>query len=36
MPTTEDETKEQEENDCIKVIGNELLFYGGCRQGKYY
>lgn len=28
MPTTEDETKEQEENDCIKVIGNELLFYG--------
>ena len=28
MPTTEDETKEQEENDYIKVIGNELLFYG--------
>ena len=28
MPTIEDETKEQEENDCIKVIGNELLFYG--------
>ena len=28
MPTTEDETKEQEENDCIKVIGNESLFYG--------
>ena len=28
MPTTADETKEQEENDCIKVIGNELLFYG--------
>lgn len=28
MPTTDDETKEQEENDCIKVIGNELLFYG--------
>ena len=28
MPTTEDETKEQEENDCIKVVGNELLFFG--------
>ena len=28
MPTTEDETKEQEENECVKVIGNELLFYG--------
>tara|TARA_B100000767_G_scaffold12775_1_gene12307 strand:- start:404 stop:979 length:576 start_codon:yes stop_codon:yes gene_type:complete len=28
MPTIEDETKEQEENDCIKVIGNEMLFYG--------
>ena len=28
MHTTEDETKEQEENDYIKVIGNELLFYG--------
>ena len=30
MPTTEDEdlAKEQEENDCIKVVGNELLFFG--------
>jgi len=28
MPTTEDETKEQEENDSIKVIGNEILYYG--------
>jgi ATP-dependent protease ClpP protease subunit len=29
MPTTdEDLAKEQEENDCIKVVGNELLFFG--------
>jgi len=29
MPTTdEDLVKEQEENDCIKVVGNELLFFG--------
>ena len=29
MPTTdEDIAKEQEENDCIKVVGNELLFFG--------
>ena len=26
MPTTdEDLAKEQEENDCIKVVGNELV-----------
>tara|TARA_Y100000401_G_scaffold54691_1_gene43001 strand:+ start:932 stop:1507 length:576 start_codon:yes stop_codon:yes gene_type:complete len=28
MPTTDDEVKEQEENDSIKVIGNEILYYG--------
>lgn len=28
MPTTDDEIKEQEENDSIKVIGNEILYYG--------
>ena len=28
MPTTDDEVKEQEENDSIKVIGNEILDYG--------
>jgi len=28
MPTTEDEVKEQEENESIKVIGNEILYYG--------
>ena len=28
MSTTDDEVKEQEENDSIKVIGNEILYYG--------
>lgn len=28
MPTTDDEAKEQEENESIKVIGNEILYYG--------
>lgn len=28
MPTTDDEVKEQEENESIKVIGNEILYYG--------
>lgn len=28
MPTTDDEVKEQEENDSIKVIGNEILYFG--------
>jgi len=29
MPTTEDDTKELiEENQSVKVVGNEILFYG--------
>ena len=29
MPTTEDDTKEIiEENQSVKVVGNEILFYG--------
>ena len=29
MPTTEDDTKEHEEvNESVKVVGNEILFYG--------
>ena len=27
MPTTEDD-KETEVEECVKVIGNEILFYG--------
>jgi ATP-dependent protease ClpP protease subunit len=27
MPTTEDE-KETEVNECVKIVGNEILFYG--------
>jgi len=28
MPTTEDESKDQDVDDCVKIIGNEILFYG--------
>ena len=27
MPTTEDE-KETEVTECVKIVGNEILFYG--------
>ena len=28
MPTTEDDNKETEVEECVKIIGNEILFYG--------
>jgi ATP-dependent protease ClpP protease subunit len=28
MPTTEDDNKDTEVEECVKIIGNEILFYG--------
>lgn len=28
MPTTEDDNKDNEVEECVKIIGNEILFYG--------
>lgn len=28
MPTTEDDNKDNDVEECVKIIGNEILFYG--------
>lgn len=28
MPTTEDDNKDSDVEECVKIIGNEILFYG--------